>query len=142
MTPFTLLFSKIIFLHVLDPPQVVFFHYDSHKRIRPIIQLRVGLSHLREHKFRHNFQKFLNPICSCDLDIQSNSHFFLHCHIFHDGRRTLLSNLNRLKIRELTNSSLSQTLLYGSTLFDKKTPILNATIENNLSTGRSAEPLI
>ena len=43
-------------------------------------------------------------------------------HIFHDERYTLLSTLNNsdCKIIELTNSSLSQTLWYGSTLFDKE----------------------
>ena len=28
-------------------------------------------SHLREHKFKHNFQDCLNPICRCGLDIES-----------------------------------------------------------------------
>ena len=38
--------------------------------------LRAGLSHLREHKFRHNFQNTINPLCSCSLEIESTSHFF------------------------------------------------------------------
>ena len=36
-------------------------------RIRLLTRLRVGLSHLREHKFRHNFQDTINPLCSCNL---------------------------------------------------------------------------
>ena len=47
---------------------------NSYKGI--ITRLRVGMSHLREHKFKHNFQDCLNPICSCGLDIESTSHFF------------------------------------------------------------------
>ena len=48
------------------------------------------------------------------------------------------------KLLELTKSFLSQTLLYGNTLFDKEkhTLILNATIEHILSTERFEEPLI
>ena len=37
---------------------------NNHKSIRLITRLRVGMSHLREHKFKHNFQDCLNPICS------------------------------------------------------------------------------
>ena len=76
------------------------------------------MSHLREHKFKHNFQGCLNPICSCGLDIESTSHFLLHC----PERYTLLSTLNNAdcKLLELTKSFLSQTLLYGNTLFDKE----------------------
>ena len=94
------------------------------------------MSRLREHKFKPNFQDCLNPICSCDLDIESMSHFlvsFSHCH-----------NSSDCKSLELTKSSLSQTLLYGNTLFDKEknTLILNTTIEYILSTERSEESLI
>ena len=82
-----------------------------------------------EHKFKHNFQDCLNPICSCGLDIESTSHFLLHCPTFNDERYTLLSILNNIdcKLLELTKSSLSQNLLYSNTLFDKEknTIILN-----------------
>ena len=104
------------------------------------------MSHLREHKFKHNFQDCLNPICSCGLDIESTSHFLLHCPTFNDERYTLLSTLNNIDctLLELTKSSLSQTLLYGNTLFDKEknTRILNATTEYILSTERFKEHLI
>ena len=108
--------------------------------------MRLGMSHLREHKFKHNFQDCLNPICSCALDIESTSHFLLHCPSFNVERYTLLSTLNKIdcKLLELTKASLSQILLYGNTLFDKEknTLILNATIEYILSTERFEEPFI
>ena len=103
------------------------------------------MSHLREHKSKHNFQDCLNPICSCGLDIESTSHFLLHCPSFNDERYTLLSTLNKTdcKLLELTKSSLSQTLLYGKTFHKEKNAlILNATIEYILSTERFEEPLI
>ena len=82
----------------------------------------IGMSHLREHKFKHNFQDCLNPICSCDLDIESTSHFLLRCPTFNDERYTLLGTLNNIDptLLEITKSSLSQTLLYGNTLFGKE----------------------
>ena len=74
-------------------------------------------------------------MCRCGLDIKSTLHFLLLLHdlIFHDERYILLSTWNNTdcRILELTNSSLSRTLLYDSTLFDKEknTLILKAIIE-------------
>ena len=73
----------------------------SHKGIRLITRLRVGMGHLREHRFKHNFQDCLNPICSCGLDIESTSHFLLHCSTFNDERCTLLSTLNKIDYKLL-----------------------------------------
>ena len=41
--------------------------------------MRLGLSHLADHKFKHNFQGCLNPFCSCGQEIETISHFLLHC---------------------------------------------------------------
>ena len=109
------------------------------------ITLITRMSHLREHKFKHNSQDSLNPICSCSSDIESTSHFVLQCPTFYNEQYTLLSTLNNIdcKLLEPTELSLSQTLLYGNTLFDKEksTHILNTTIEYILSTERFEEPL-
>ena len=74
-------------------------------------------------------------MCRCGLDIKSTLHFLLLLHdpIFQDERYILLSTWNNTdcRILELTNSSLSRTLLYDTTLFDKEknTLILKAIIE-------------
>ena len=80
------------------------------------------MSHLRENKFKHNFQNFLNPICGCDLDIESTSHFVPHCPTFNDKRYTLMGTLISIdcSLLKLTKSSLMESLLYGNTLFDKE----------------------
>ena len=103
-------------------------------------RLRLGLSHLREHKFNHNFQNCINPLCSCGMDIESTSHFFLHCPLFDDKRITLLSTLNKIdcKLIETNESSLIETLLLGNSLFDLK----NASIDCILSTKRFKEALL
>ena len=47
--------------------------YNCHnpRGICLITRLRLGLSHLREHKFEHGFQDTLNPLCSCGNDVDS-----------------------------------------------------------------------
>ena len=69
--------------------------YNIHNPIglKFLTRLRLGLSHLNEHKFKHNFQDCVNPLCSCSLEIESLSHFFLHCHHFTNIRATLLDDL-------------------------------------------------
>ena len=49
------------------------FNCHNSKGIKLITRLRLGLSHLREHKLRHNFQDTLNPICSWGVDRDYNS---------------------------------------------------------------------
>ena len=57
----------------------------------------MGLSHLREHKFRHNFQDTLNPICSCGENIETTTHYLLHCSNYLNERMTLLSKLQNVE---------------------------------------------
>ena len=80
-----LVFSKII-LNLLDPNS--FFNCCNLKGIRLITRLRLELTHLREHKFKYNFQNCLNLPCSCGSSVESTYHFLLHCPILHDKRHT------------------------------------------------------
>ena len=36
-----------------------------------------GFSHLREHKFKHNFQDTLSPLCPSSLEAEDTYHFFM-----------------------------------------------------------------
>ena len=85
-------------------------------------RLCLGLSRLRKHKFNHNIQNCINPLCSCAMDIESTSHFFIHCPLFDDKTITLLSTRNKIdcKLIEKNESSLIKTLLFGNSLFDLK----------------------
>ena len=88
-------------------------------------KLRLGQSHLREHKFNHNFQNCINPLCSCGMDIESTSHFFLHCPLFDVKRVTLQSTLNKIdcKLIETNESSLIESYcLVIHCLIERKLP--------------------
>ena len=50
--------------------------------LKLLTRLRLGLSHLNNHKFNNNFKDCINPLCSCSLSVENNVHFFLHCHHF------------------------------------------------------------
>ena len=74
--------------------------FDIHNPIgnKLLTRLRLGFSHLHEHKFRHCFQDTLNPLCELGKDIESTMHFFLHCTNFLIPRQNYGSSLNRLII--------------------------------------------
>ena len=66
--------------------------------VKLLTRLRVGLSHLREHKLKRGFQDSLDPICSCVYDIKTSAHFLLHCPHYSNERSTFLNiirNINR-----------------------------------------------
>ena len=90
-------------LKLIRPSPSNVFNCNSHKGVRFITWLRVWMSHLHEHKFKHNFQDCLNSICSCGLDIKSTWHFLLHCPTFNDERYTLLSTLNNIDCAHYLN---------------------------------------
>ena len=84
------IFRKSI-LKFTRPSANSLFNCHNPKGIKFITRLRLCLSHLREHKFKHNFQGSLNPFCSCGLDMESTAHFLLHCPTYIIERRALLS---------------------------------------------------
>ena len=116
--------------------------FDIHNPfgIKRLARLRLGLSHLHEHKFRHCFQDTLNPLCECGKYIESTMHFFLHCTNLLIPRQTLFQ-----KIRNIDNSILSQsevqltqTLLYDNQNYHSSINrlIIISTIEHLILTER------
>ena len=47
----------------------------SNKGMKHINRLRLGLSHLCNHKFKHGLLDSLNPICSVGLDTETTCHY-------------------------------------------------------------------
>ena len=75
-------------LKFIRPSSSNVFNCNNYKVIRLIARMRVGMSHLREHKFKHHFQYCLNPIFRCGLGIESTSYFLLYFPSFNDERNT------------------------------------------------------
>ena len=163
-------FSKILFFHLLllngitsirSSKSISVFKEKILNFIRPspnsvfdirnlngtklITRLRLGLSHLREHKFKHSFQDTLNPLCNCGEDIESATHFFLHCPFFINERHTLLRTIRSLdnKLLHFTDYDLTPTLLFGNTsqTSSNNFEIINASIDYILSSKKFDEPL-
>ena len=121
------------------------FNCNSSKGLKFVTRLRLGLSHLREHKFKHSFQGSINPLCSCSLDVESTIHYFLHCSQFTIERHTLLDKISQIdnKLLDSNESNLIQHLLFSdpSKNTETNTEILNATVNYVLTTKRFDERL-
>ena len=59
-------------------PKAVNIYRTHHPRgLKLLTRLRLGLSHLREHKFRHNFNDTVDPFCLCGTNCLETSEHFL-----------------------------------------------------------------
>ena len=133
------IFKKSI-LKFIRPSQNRVYNCRKPKGIKLLTRLRVGLSHLREHKFKHIFEDTLNPICNCGEDIETTSHYLLHCPEYLQERKTLLNTISCIvpKIFDFNNDQLTEILLYGKGDLDNinNTSILDATINYLIETKR------
>ena len=81
--------------------------YNCHNRNFIITRPRYGVSHLLGQKFNHSFQDTINPLCSCDHDLEFIEHF---CIPFVNERHNLLSTIGNVdhKLLENSNTILTQ----------------------------------
>ena len=85
-----------------------------------LARLKVGFSHLREHKFRHGFLDIVDPICSCRTNaVENTEHYLLHCSNFTNQRTALFDDLRNIGINygHSDFSTLSRMLLFGNPKF-------------------------
>ena len=83
------MFKKKLFSLIHPLPQPVYSIQDP-KGFAILTQLRVGLSKLNLHKFKHNFKDTVNPMCSINDGIQDTEHFLLLCHSYDSQSLVLL----------------------------------------------------
>ena len=86
--------------------------------IKWLYQLRVGLSHLYDHKWKHGFRDILSDKCTICNCTESLEHYFLHCVRFTDARRTLFDfilTLNNINFDQFVSNDKIKFLLYGDT---------------------------
>ena len=67
-------------LPFICPLENSIFNVFDQEGLKLLTRLRLGFSHLNEHRFRHNFQECLNPLCRCRLEVENTSHYLLYCH--------------------------------------------------------------
>ena len=111
---------KLSLLKFVRPVTNSGFETNNPYGLKLLTRLHLGLSHLRYHKFRHNFQGCINAICVCGLEIEPTTHFLLHCSLFKSARQSLLTNIEKIdeSILKKHDELITKTLLYGDNKFD------------------------
>ena len=133
------IFKKTL-LNFTRPSGSNVFNFHNLKGVKLLTRLRLGLSHLHEHKYKHRFQDSLNPICGCGNDIETSAYFLVYCLNFSNERSTFLNIVGSINRNILTrsDSQVTETLLYGGRNSNNitYTLILNATIDFLIATKR------
>ena len=137
---------KLSLLKFARPVANSAFEINNPYGLKLLTWLRLGLSHLRYHKFRHNFQDRIDPMCVCGLEIETTTHFFLHCPLFQCARQPLLTNIKKIdeSILKKHYKLITKSLLYGDNKFvlSCNKSVIISTIEFIVSTERFSNSLV
>jgi len=119
-------------LSFIRPVQRSIFNIFDPKGLKLLTRLRLDFSHLNGHRFQHNFENCVNPLCSCSLETEDTLHFLLHCHHFSRHRIDLMNSVKSIldNYESLSDNVKKDILLYGDSRLDenKSKSLLEATI--------------
>ena len=140
------MFLSCLFLKFVRTVANSVFEINNPYGLKLLTRLHLGLSHLRYHKFRHNFQDCVNQICICGLEIETTTHFLLHCPLFQSAGQSLLTNIKKIdeSILKKHDKLITKTLLYGDDKFvlPCNKSIISSIIEFIVSTERFSNSLV
>ena len=108
------------------------YNFFDPEGLKVLSRLRVGLSHLNAHRFYHNFQECLNPLCSCSVETEDTTYYLLHYRYSSNQRPDLMNSVNSViqNFEFMSENNKKDLLLFGDSRFDenKNKVILEATI--------------
>ena len=126
------MFKKKILKFIRPEPNSTYNINDT-KGLKLIARLWFGLSHLGDHKFRHNFQDCISPMCYCGQDIEIKTHFLLRCPNHHCSNKTVFHEINQVSgtISRRSDSTIAKILLFSDNKldFEANKILLMSTIE-------------
>ena len=140
-SPSLSIFKKKLLLKIRPVHNSVYGIYNP-KGISYLTQVRVGLSKLKYHKFKHNFVDTVSPMCPANDGIENTEHFLLLCHSCNNNRHSPLTGVNEVfkAVGNIVgpNDTLLQILIYGDKNLSENAnkQILDLTIKYILETKR------
>ena len=129
-------------LGIIRPPSKSVYGIHNPKHLSILTQLRIGLSKLNYHKFKHNFRDNSNPLCLVNDGVEDKEHFLLLCCAYNIHRCNLLDSVNTILsppgLSNPPSNELLQIVLYGHEKlpFDSNTNILDARLKYIQASGR------
>ena len=133
-------------LKIVRPVYNTVYNIQNWIGLKLLSRLRLGLSHLNEHRFDHNFQNCINPLCTCSLEVESIANFFLHCRHYHNIRAKLLNSLEVIhtNLLKFSEEQLTKFLPYGFSQLDQNQNryVLNSSINYIVESKRFESSLL
>ena len=124
---------KLSILNFVRPRENSVFAVSDINGLKLLTRLRLNFSHLNEHKFRHNFNDTINPMCSCGKEPETTLHYLLRCDFYSIYRLELLNDICALNhsLKNISEENLLKVLLYRAEEFSFKinSEILKCTIK-------------
>ena len=107
---------KSSILNFVRPRENSVFEVHDIKDVKLLTRLRLDFIHLNEHKFRHNFNDVINPMCSCGKEPETILHYLLRCDLYSIYRLELLNDVCALNgsLKNSSEEKLLKILLYGA----------------------------
>ena len=118
--PQLVIFLKHVLWHFLRFLLISYIGVDQPVGVKYLTRLRVGLRHLRAHKFKHNLQDITHPFCLCKgIDVECVEHYHLHFQIHASCRSVLFKNLvYNISLVALINPKFTcDILMYGDPIY-------------------------
>ena len=114
-------FKKVVLKFIVPEPDQV-FNVDSSEGLKFLARIRLGLSILTDHKFRHIWGQ----------KTETSSYFLLHCSNNHCARQNLFEKVNEIDstILKPNEQVITNCLLFGNKKMTaaQNKPILTSTI--------------
>ena len=124
----------------ISPVQTNIYNIFDPKGLTFPTRLKLGLSHLNQHRCRRNFKDCLNPLWSCSLEIENTSHYLFYCYHFSHHLVALMNSAKSTcdNFDSMSENVKEDLLLYSVSRFDedKNKVIFKATISYIKNTER------
>ena len=121
ITPRNLFMHDLLILSFRNKLLNSIFNSFNPKGFKDLSRFCPNISHKNAHRFQHIFQSYIIPFCSCMLETEFATLFFLHCHHY-TNIRIILINYRKLiddKILCSTDDNSVKILLFSEPNYNK-----------------------
>ena len=73
---------KLSILNFVRPRENSVFAVHDISGLKLLTRLRMNFNHLNKHKFRHNFNDTINPMCPCGKEPETTLRYILRCDFY------------------------------------------------------------
>ena len=110
---------KLSILDFVRSRENAVFAFHDINGLKLLTRLRSNFTYLNEHKFRHNFNDTINPMCSCGKESERTLHYLLRYDIYSIYRLELLNDICAFNhsLKNISEENLLKILLYGAEEF-------------------------